>query len=243
MKIVAVVQARMGSTRLPAKVLLDLGGQTVLQRVVERLKRTTSLDAIVVATTTSPSDEPIVKECERLGVASFRGAEQDVLDRYYQAALAAGASSVVRITADCPMVDAEVVDQTTKEFDRCDADYASNVVARTYPRGLDVEVMKMSALERAWRDARAPHEREHVTPYLREHPEMFRLTSLTSATDFSSYRWTLDTPDDLKLLRTLYTRLGDRNDFGWMDAVALMERDPQLAELNAHVMQKDIRHT
>ncbi|MBZ5599815.1 MAG: glycosyltransferase family protein [Acidobacteriia bacterium] len=230
----------MGSTRLPGKVLLDLGGETVLARVVRRLNRATLVDEVVVATTDSAADDAIVRECERLGILSFRGSESDVLDRYYQTARACGAEVVVRITSDCPLIDPELVDETIRIFLEKHADYGSNVFPRTYPRGLDTEVFTAAALERAWRDAREPHQREHVTPYFSEHPELVRLVFARGQADYSGYRWTLDTAEDLELLRALYSRLGNRDTFHWRDALAVMEREPELAELNTHVMQKSI---
>lgn len=240
MTTVAIIQARMGSTRLPGKVLLDLGGETVLARVVKRLSRASLVNEVMVASTGSVADGAIVRECERLDIRCFRGSENDVLDRYYQAARACGAEAIVRITSDCPLIDPELVDDTIRVFLEEHADYGSNVLPRTYPRGLDTEVFTAAALERAWRDARQPHQREHVTPYFHEHPELFRLVSTHGQTDCSAYRWTLDTVEDLQLLRAIYSRLGNRDNFQWREALAVVEREPELAELNAHVMQKSI---
>jgi spore coat polysaccharide biosynthesis protein SpsF len=239
--IAAIVQARMGSTRLPGKVLMDLGGEPVLARVVNRVRRATLVADVVVATTGSAADEAIVRECEGLRTRCFRGSELDVLDRYYQTARACGAEVVVRITSDCPLIDPALVDETIRVFLDQHADYGCNVVPRTYPRGLDTEVFTMGALERAWREARQPHQREHVTPYFVEHPELFRVASACGTADYSAYRWTLDTAQDLELLRAVCSRLGNRDDFSWREALAVMEREPELAELNAHVVQKPIR--
>ena len=238
--IVAIVQARMGSTRLPGKVLKDLGGDTILARVVHRLRRARLINEIVIATTTSPADDSIVRECERLAVKCFRGSEQDVLDRYYQAAKVLSAEAVVRITSDCPLIDPELVDATVRTFLEKKADYANNVSPRTFPRGLDVEVLTFAGLERAWREAVKPHEREHVTPYFYEHPELFHLTSIQGESDYSAYRWTLDTSEDLELIRAIYSRLGNRDDFGWHEALAVMEREPELVDLNSHIIQKSL---
>lgn len=238
MKTAAIIQARMGSTRLPGKVMMDLGGETVLARVVRRLGRAKMLDEIVVATTTAGRDEAIVRECSRLGVSCFRGSEQDVLDRYYSAASLTGAAVVVRITSDCPLVEPAIVDQTIRLFFNRDADYANNVVPRTYPRGLDVEVFTATALERAWREADAPYQREHVTPYFYEHPERFRVAFQRGVRDYSHYRWTLDTAEDLQLIRTIFERLNNCDDFDWQDAIWVMQREPELEQVNAHVVQK-----
>ncbi len=241
MNTVAIIQARMGSSRLPGKVLKDLGGETVLGRVVRRLRGSRQISNIVVATTTEAADKVIVAECDRLKVLCFRGSEQDVLDRYYQAARANAAEAVVRVTSDCPLIDAKLVDETVAVFRDERADYASNVSPRTYPRGLDTEVFTFDALDRAWREAREPHQREHVTPYLYEHPRIFKLASLSGATDYSRYRWTLDTREDLELLRAIYSRFDGRDDFSWHEALRLMEREPELAELNSQVLQKSVR--
>jgi spore coat polysaccharide biosynthesis protein SpsF len=241
LKVVAIIQARMGSTRLPGKVLMDMGGKTVLARVVSRLRRATLLHELVVATTDSVADDAIVRECDRLGVLFFRGSENDVLDRYYQAARMCAAEIVVRITSDCPVIDCQPVDEAIRFFQQEHADYASNVFPRTYPRGIDTEVFTTAALEQAWRDAHEPYEREHVTPYFYEHPELFRLASLRARIDYSRYRWTLDTAEDLELLRTIYARFDERDHFSWDDVIQLMEREPGLAELNSHVAQKALQ--
>ena len=238
MKTLAIVQARMGSTRLPGKVLMSLGGKTVLARVVQRLRRAVRLRKIVVATSISKQDDAIVSECDRIQVQCFRGSEHDVLDRYYRCAETYAATAMVRITADCPVMDPQLVDLTIRRFLKNPCDYASNALVPSYPRGLDVEIFTMGALGRAWREARRPYEREHVTPYLYEHPELFRLVSVKADADYSQYRWTLDTVEDLELLRTIYSRFPNRDDFGWRDVLELMQCEPQLAQINAHVTQK-----
>lgn len=241
MRTVAIVQARMGSTRLPGKVLKDLGGETVLARVVGRLRRATRVDEIVVATTDSAADDAIVRECHRLKVSSFRGSENDVLDRYYRAAQVCAARTVVRITSDCPVIDPQLVDETVRVFQQQRGDYASNAFPRTYPRGLDAEVFTAAALEQAWRDAHEPYEQEHVTPYFYEHPELFRVVSLRGEIDCSQYRWTLDTAEDLELLRAIYARFRNQDDFSWSEVIQLMECEPELTELNSRVVQKALQ--
>lgn len=238
MKILAIVQARMGSSRLPGKVLMDLAGETVLARVVRRSSRAALVDQVVVATSLSLMDDRVISECARLGVEHFRGSEANVLNRYYRCAQAFAATTVVRITADCPFVDPALVDLTICAFQQNPCDYASNALVPGYPRGLDVEVFTMSALTRAWQEARKPYEREHVTPYFYEHPELFRLVSVNPDRDHSGLRWTLDTVEDLELLRAIYARLGDRDDFCWEDALQIVLREPLLAAMNSHVIQK-----
>lgn len=238
MKVAGIVQARMGSTRLPGKVLKDLGGATLLGRVVSRLRRSALTDCLMVATSIRPGDDAIVEECRRLAVDVVRGSELDVLDRYYRAAQQAQADAVVRITADCPFVDAELVDELLQCFFHHHPDYASTSLVRSYPRGLDAEVMTFAALSDAWREARQPYQRTHVTPYLYENPLRFRLFSLAAEDDSTALRWTVDTEEDLTLARAVYRHFDNRDDFGWRDVLQLMTAQPQLAQINQHVRQK-----
>lgn len=240
-KIIAIVQARMGSTRLPGKVLTDLGGATVLARVVERVRRSARVDQVVIATSVSPIDQPIVSECERLNVACFRGSEEDVLDRYFRAAQRFDGETVLRVTSDCPLTDPTLIDGLIQAFAEREVDFACNVAPRTYPRGLDAEVFTLRALAKAREMADMPHQREHVTTVFYERPDVFRMTSVRSERDYSRYRWTLDTNDDLRLIRQIYQSFGNRSDFTWRDVIALMERNPQLENINAHVVQKPVR--
>jgi spore coat polysaccharide biosynthesis protein SpsF len=241
MKIATIVQARMGSTRLPGKVMLDLGGMTVLARVVERLRRARLIGELVIATTADPADDAIVRECESLGVQTFRGAEKDVLDRYYQAALHFNAEAVVRITSDCPLIDPEITDNVIRVFLERRPDYASNALQRTYPRGLDTEAVAFAALERTWRLADRSYQRSHVTAYIYENPGQFKIIPVTGEADYSWQRWTVDTPEDLKFIRSVYECLGSKGDFGWRDVLALMDRRPELLEINSHVCQKALQ--
>jgi spore coat polysaccharide biosynthesis protein SpsF len=238
MNIIAIIQARMGSTRLPGKVLKDLGGDTVLARVVRRVERSEEINRVVVATSDASCDDAIVEECTRLGVDCFRGSEDDVLDRYYRAAASLSPEVIVRITSDCPAIDGGIVDKTIRTFCEEHADYASNALERTYPRGLDNEVLTLATLERCWREAKHPYQRAHVTPYVYENPSLFRMVSVKGEADYSRHRWTLDTPEDLDFLRALYGRLGNRDDFSWREALAVVEREPDLAEMNRHIAQK-----
>jgi len=237
LKVVAIVQARMGSTRLPGKVLGDIQGHPMLSRVIERTRSAQTLDDVLVATTTDPADDPIVALCREHAMPYFRGSELDVLDRYYQAALAHNAAVIVRITSDCPLIDPQVVDKVVSAFLAAKCDYASNCVLRTYPRGLDTEVIGFRALERAWREARQPYERSHVTPYLYQTPGRFNILSVTGDEDYSAQRWTVDTPEDMKLVRAIYARMRGRN-FLWKDVIKLLEREPELAKINRSVAQK-----
>jgi spore coat polysaccharide biosynthesis protein SpsF len=241
MKIAAIIQARMNSSRLPGKVLMDLGGETVLARVVRRLIRAKLIDEIVVATTGSAVDQVIVDECRHLGVRVFRGDENDVLDRYYQTAQWMGTEAIVRITSDCPLIDPEITDNTIYSFLDHQPDYASNALHRTYPRGLDTEVMTWEALSCAWREAKMPYQRAHVTPFLYENPDRFEILAVKNAVDLSNYRWTLDTPEDLAFIRAVYKRFDNDASFTWQDTLAVLQREPELIELNRGVMQKALQ--
>ncbi|HSJ53652.1 MAG TPA: glycosyltransferase family protein [Anaerolineae bacterium] len=240
MRVLAIVQARMGSTRLPGKVLEDVAGQSMLARVVRRVQRARQVDRVVVATSTSPADEAIVAECERLGVACFRGDERDVLDRFYRAAAHFRAPVIVRITADCPLIEPQVVDEVVAAFHAARPDYASNTLERSYPRGLDTEVMSLEALARAWAEAPEPYHWIHVTPYFYQNPEMFTLLSVRQARDDSQQRWTVDTAEDLAFVRQIYERLGSGGEFDWRDVLDLLDREPGLMGLNRDVRQKGL---
>jgi spore coat polysaccharide biosynthesis protein SpsF len=241
MRSVAIIQARMGSTRLPGKVLKDLGGETVLARVVRRTERATLLDDLVVATSNLADDDVIAEDCIRLGVHCFRGNHADVLNRCYEAARFCRADVVVRITADCPLIDPELADNTIREFIKQKPDYASNSLVPTYPCGLSVEVFTLVALRRAWREAKKSYQRVHVTPYLYENPQRFRILSLTAEADYSRYRWTLDTEEDLETIRAIYQHFANRDTFNWREVLALMERAPEVPARNSHVRQKALR--
>lgn len=237
-KVVAIVQARMGSTRLPGKVLMDVEGHTVLSRVVQRLSRASLVDEIIIATTTSPADSAIVAEAGRLGAKTFRGSESDVLKRYMQAAEASSADVIVRITSDCPLIDAGVVDDVVRTVLADHADFAYNDILHSFPRGLDVEAFSLAALRKVAEISTQKYEREHVTPAFYERPEIFKTVVVRSDADFSHYRWTLDTSEDLRLMRAIYAQFAGRDDFGWREIVGLMQRSPELAAMNSHVVQK-----
>lgn len=239
MRVVAIVQARMGSTRLPGKVLRELAGETMLARVVRRLRGAKLIDEVLIATTDRPNDDSIVEECRKCSVAVFRGDQDDVLDRYFKAAKYTNAEIVVRITSDCPLIDSEIVDKTIQAFMDQSPDYASNTIVRTYPRGLDTEVISMHALRRAWQEARRPYEREHVTPFIIEHPEEFVLLPVAGDQDYSAHRWTVDTPEDFEFVQAIYNRLQGK-EFSWHDVLDVLAREPRLLALNRAVVQKSV---
>jgi spore coat polysaccharide biosynthesis protein SpsF len=236
MKLVAIVQARVGSSRLPGKVLAAIAGESMLSRVIERVRRIPGLSEVVVATTLGPEDEAIVEECGRIGAAVFRGSENDVLDRYYGACKEHEADAVVRITSDCPLVDPVESGKVIDAFLAQEADLAPNDIKATYPIGLGTEVVARKALHLAWSQATKPYERQHVTPYIYQHAEQFRLINVESPVDYSSLRWTVDTPADLEFVRAVYARL--KVDFDWREVLALLEREPGLIEINRNVRQK-----
>lgn len=242
MKTVAIVQARLGSTRLPGKVLLNLGGQTVLGRVVNRVRRFELVDDVVVATSTLDEDDAVVEECRLLGVASYRGSAPDVLDRFVGAARDRDADICVRITADCPLIDPGVSDSIIGRFvnSKTPVDYASNKIPQSFPRGLDTEVFTREALEAAARDAKAEYQRAHVTPFLYQNPDRFTVVSILSEVDRADWRWTIDTPEDFEFVRRIYEYFAPLDNFDWTEVVSLIERKPELMSINHHVQQKSL---
>jgi len=229
---VAIVQARMTSSRLPGKVLMDLGGAPMLQRVVERAQRAHGVDAVLIATSDEPSDDPVAALGAALGVPVVRGSERDVLSRYCEAAAFSDATVVVRITADCPLLDPAVVDQVVDAFRSTPCDYASNLEPPTFPDGLDVEVVTREALERAARDATRRSEREHVTLHIRNHPERYRRQSVSRTPDLAHLRWTVDEPADLEFVRAVYAALPHPT-AGTEAVLAVLADHPELSTLNA----------
>lgn len=244
-RVVAIIQARMGSSRLPGKVLRDIHGKPMLAWVVERTRKASSVSEVMVATTSDPSDDMIEQVCRQMNVPCFRGNIYDVLDRYYQAAREAQAEVVVRITADCPLIDAGLIDMVVQRFLEEKVDFAANRLPppyqRTYPIGLDVEVVSFTALQRAWQEAREKHEREHVLPYLYESPGRFKTLMVDHETDLGSYRWTVDTFEDLEFIQKLFTLLPDTENFTWLDVLKIVEKNPQLSEINAGVSHKTFK--
>lgn len=242
MNIIGIVQARMGSTRLPGKAFLDICGEPMLARVMARCQRAKTLNRVVVATTTEPDDNILCDLCTARDWPYYRGSQEDVLDRYYQAAKQYQADVVVRITSDCPVIDPDVIDLTVGEFLRLqpDCDYVSNSEPpRQFPRGLDVEVFHFRALEQAWHEARDPAFREHVTLYIYRHPEKFRVVPILADRDYSHQRWTVDTPEDRALILKLFEHFGhDR--FGWRDILAVLEQHPEWMKINRHIRQKAV---
>jgi glutamate-1-semialdehyde-2,1-aminomutase len=236
MKIVAVVQARMGSTRLPGKVLKPLAGRPMLWHVLTRALAAKSVDEVVLATTDAPEDRALEPTARALGVRVVYGHPTDVLDRFRLAAQASGADAIVRVTADCPFLDPEIVDACVELFKKSGAAYASNAIKRTFPDGLDVEVFSSAALETAWKEAALPSEREHVTPFIWKNPARFPAAELTRETDLSALRWCVDNPEDLLLAQAVCEELGRGGRlFGCRELLQFIQGRPDLAALNAGI--------
>lgn len=243
MKVTAIIQARMGSSRLPGKVMFNLLGQSVLGHVITRVKQSNKIDDVVVATTLSKADRCLALEASTYKVKIFRGSEKHVLERFYQAARLNEAEGIVRITADCPLIDPGIIDLMLEQYLQHEpaCDYMSNTLKRTFPRGLDVEIFSMQALEKAYHQAKREDEKEHVTPYIYRHPEQFRLASFTHSADYSHLRWTLDTEEDWLFIQEIFQRLyTNKPAFRWMDVLELLRDFPDLCKINQHVQQKPL---
>lgn len=237
-----IIQARMGSTRLPGKVLRPIDGKPLFAYQLERMERCRHVDRIVVATTTEPADDAIASFCEAQSVQVTRGPEQDVLRRYAEAARAIDARTVVRVTSDCPLLDPELVDAALEAFAGPDGpDYVSNMLKPSWPYGMAVEVMSRAALEAADQEAADANEREHVTPFIYWRPERFRLKSMTLPADLSTHRWTVDTIEDFDLVsRILKALLPVKPQFQMHDVLELLEQHPEWIAINQDVRQKSI---
>jgi len=236
-----VVQARMGATRLPGKVLKPIAGRPMIDYQLERLRRVKNASRIVIATTDQPADDAIAAFCAEAGVDCARGSEADVLARYHDALQRFPADAVVRVTADCPLIDPAVVDAAIAAFAPQQYDYVSNMLEHTYPYGMAVEVMSADALREAHREARRPEEREHVTPFIYRHPERYRLKSLTVTPNLSHHRWTVDTPEDLQLVSRILQALYPRKpQFTMQDVLELLDEHPDWCRINAHVQQRKL---
>ncbi len=260
MKIVAIIQGRISSSRLPGKILADIAGQPMLQRVFIRTSRAATVTQTIFATTTDPSDDPVAEYCDFSGIPFTRGNLFDVLDRYYQTAQQAQADYVVRVTADCPVIDPILIDDVVSTLLEGEYDFAANRLPppfpRTYPIGLDVEVCTFVVLEKAWKKSTEVFHREHVMPYLYEGVELntvnrriqtgisprgFRIALLNHATDFGDYRWTVDTPEDLEFMRQVYSYFDGHDDFTWKEVLDLVHSKPQLMQINSGVKHKTLK--
>ena len=231
MKVVAIVQARLGSTRLPGKVLKPVGTRSLIGVLLERLSKSKEIAEVLVATSATAINAPLEEHVRSLGFGCFRGDESDVLDRYFQAATASGADVVVRVTGDCPLIDPDLVDEVVRRFKATNADYTSNTSPPTFPDGLDTEVFTYAALERAAREATEPYDREHVTPYLRR-SEGFARSVFPGDDDFSSLRWTVDELADYEVVRRVFDHFAPDIHFGWRQVLELQHDRPEIFEGN-----------
>jgi len=243
MKVAAIIQARMGSTRLPGKILKKVLGKTLLEYQIERVKRSQQINQIIIATTTKDSDDPIVQLCDQLSIPYYRGSEEDVLSRYYEAAKMFKVDVIVRLTSDCPIIDPAVIDKVIKHYlnNKDQFDYVSNTLVRTFPRGMDTEVLPIEILENALLNSKEPVYREHVTSYIYHHPNLFKLGNVTHVEDLSHNRWTVDTEEDFQLIKNILNELYPINTFFNMtDVVELMDKNPSWFKINSHVEQKKL---
>lgn len=238
MKIVAVVQARMGSTRFPNKVMRTICGTPMIGLLLERLAKAKLVDQIVLATSENPRDDSLAKHIQGLGYSIFRGSEEDVLDRYYHAAKEAEAELVVRVTGDCPLIDPGIVDETIAVFLDSDVDYVSNNAPPTFPHGLDAEIFTFQALETAWNKAKSPLAREHVTSFITESGN-FKQANYSYDTDYSEERWTVDEPEDFEVVQKVFEYFSPRVNFSWLDVVALSKKHPEWFVANRHIARDE----
>lgn len=234
MQTVAIIQARMGSTRLPGKILMPILGTAMLARMLERVKRAKKIDAVVVATTDKAEDDPTAALGTSCGVGVFRGSEKDVLDRFYNAAKETGADTVMRLTGDCPLMDPAVIDTVVEHFEAAKGSIHYTSTPTNYPEGLDTEIFPFSALKEAAEKATLPSEREHVTPYIKNHPERFTCESWTEGEDdHSSMHWSVDTQADFDFVTKIFEQLHPHNPgFSKDDILALLSKHPKYLEIN-----------
>lgn len=241
MKVVCIIQARLGSTRLPGKVLKKICNKTVLEHDINRLKLVNNINEIVIATTTEEQDQKIVDEAKRLDVKYFRGSENDVLSRYYFAAKENNADIVIRVTSDCPCLDYGILEDMINLYldGICNIDYMSNTIVRTYPRGYDIEIFSFNALERAFKNADKDYEREHVTPYLYNLSNNFKIFSYEGLKNYSNYRVTLDTKEDFEVIKFIYDNLFEKKRYFLLDdVIEFLEKNPEIVEINKEIEQK-----
>jgi len=240
MDISIIIQARLGSTRLPNKVVIDIEGKPMLWHHVNRLKHSKFSPEIIIATSKADEDKKILKFAEEYNFNSYAGNINDVLDRFYQTALKYKVNNVVRITADCPLIDPEVLDKILQVYLKGEYDYVSNIHPPTYPDGLDVEVFNFESLKRAWNEAQLASEREHVTPYIWKNPNLFRLKNVENDEDFSYLRWTVDEKEDLQLIREIYKNLYHKKGIFLMkDILELLKERPELKEINSKYIRNE----
>lgn len=238
--IAAIIQARMSSSRLPGKVLLGINGRPMFSYMVERVRSAHSIDRVIIATSTEPQDDAIADFCTRESIACYRGSLDDVLDRYYRAATDHACDVIVRLTADCPLIDPAVIDVMIDTYRSGSYDYVANSAppeGKTYPDGMDVEVFSYAALARAWREAARPSEREHVTFYFWKNPGLFSFYRRDLAVDWGAYRLTVDYPEDFALVSSLIGHFSEKNPrFTMEEIISFLEANPAVKALNEHIV-------
>jgi spore coat polysaccharide biosynthesis protein SpsF len=242
----AIVQARMGSTRFPGKIMKKIEGKPVLWHVYDRLRHSKKLDSIIIATTILKEDDSVEDFCKENNILFSRGSVEDVLSRYFFTAQKFSCENIVRITSDCPVIDPEIIDSMIEQFfaenkEKINIDYLSNSLERTFPRGLEAEIFPFKTLEKTFNEATESYEKEHVTPYIYQHPELFKLKNYSSSKNYSNLRWTLDTNEDFQLMKEIYAILYDGDKiFLFNDILALMEKKPGLRNINNNIKQKKL---
>lgn len=243
-KVVIIIQARMESTRLPGKVLRNVLGKPLLSYLLERVLRVNNAELVVVATTEKEEDDKIFQFCRENGVSVFRGDEEDVLERYLQTAKFYQADTIVRITADCPLIDPCVIENVIQYYLENEFDYVGNTLSLTFPRGMDTEVFSREALETAALQAKEKSEREHVTLFMYKHPEMFKLANVPYKINKSEYRLTVDTEEDFQLIKLILQKLYPINpEFSLEDIIKMLDANPELPQMNTNVVQKSIEES
>jgi spore coat polysaccharide biosynthesis protein SpsF len=231
----------MGSTRLFGKIMKKICGKTILEHDILRISEAKNIDEIIIATTVAPADIAIKEEAKRLRIKSFCGSENNVLSRYYYAAKENNANIVVRITSDCPLYDATLLDDMLEIFSSLKYDYLSNCIKRTYPRGLDTEIFTFAALEKSYNNATEESQKEHVTPYIYQNLDIFKLQNYISKENNSKFRWTLDTKEDFEFIEAVYNELYQEGKiFNTAEILKLLKEKPELININSHIEQKKV---
>ncbi|CEH34930.1 cytidylyltransferase domain-containing protein [Romboutsia lituseburensis] len=245
MGVLCIIQARLGSTRLPGKVLKKLSGKSVLEHVIYRVSKSNLIDQIIVATTTNKEDDKIVDECLKIGVNYYRGDENNVLSRYYETAFDKGYETIIRITSDCPLIDPKIIDNMIIDFnnenEKYQLDYLSNSLKETFPRGFDVEIFTFNSLKEAYENATLEYEKEHVTPYIYLNQDKFTIKNYYNSNKYQNYRLTLDTYEDYLVIKNIYDNIYKEDSmFFYEDIISYLNQYPEIANINQHIKQKKL---
>lgn len=245
MGVLCIIQARLGSTRLPGKVLKKLSGKSVLEHVINRVSKSNLIDQIIVATTTNKEDDKIIDECLKIGVNYYRGDENNVLSRYYETAFDKGYETIIRITSDCPLIDPKIIDNMIRYFnnenEKYQLDYLSNSLKETFPRGFDVEIFTFNSLKEAYENATLEYEKEHVTPYIYLNQDKFTIKNYYNSNKYQNYRLTLDTYEDYLVIKNIYDNIYKEDSmFFYEDIISYLNQYPEIANINQHIKQKKL---